>query len=93
MTGHLPDWMPTDTSQATLNIILLGVILSVSIFADTIARRTRVPRISILMLMGIGIAFVQQVWVGDRNGDLLGGLSQPLIQLALVMVAFLRVAN
>lgn len=89
MIDHLPDWLPTDASQATLNIIFLGVILSASIFADTLACRTRVPRISILMLVGIGIAFAQQVWPGDQNGDLLGGLSEPLIQLALVMVAFL----
>lgn len=89
MIDHLPDWLPTDASQATLNIIFLGVILSASIFADTLACRTRIPRISILMLVGIGIAFAQQVWPGDQNGDLLGGLSEPLIQLALVMVAFL----
>lgn len=81
--------MPAEVSQATINIILLGVILSASIFADAIAHRTRVPRISILMLVGIGIAFIQQVWMGDRNGDVLGGLSEPLIQLALVMVAFM----
>lgn len=89
MIEQLPEWLPTDFSRPAINIILLGVILSVSIFADTIAHRTRVPRISILMLVGIIIAFIQQVLIGDRNGDLLGGLSEPLIQLALVMVAFL----
>lgn len=89
MLEHLPDWLPVEPSQATVNIILLGVILSASIFADTIAGRTEVPRISILMLVGIGIAVVQQVWLGHQNGDLLGGLSEPLIQVALVMVAFL----
>ncbi|WP_404364426.1 cation:proton antiporter [Marinobacter sp.] len=88
MIEHLPHWLPAETSRATLNIILLGVILSVSIFADTLARRTRVPRISVLMLVGLGIAFVQQVWIGSQNTDVLGGLSEPLIQLALVMVAF-----
>lgn len=89
MIEHLPDWLPTESTQATLNIILLGAILSASIFADTLSRRTAIPRISILMLVGIGIACVQQVWIGDRNSDVLGGLSEPLIQLALVMVAFL----
>ncbi|MBL3558205.1 MULTISPECIES: cation:proton antiporter [Marinobacter] len=89
MMGSLPAWLPIESTQATISIILLGAILSASIFADTIARRTRVPRISILMLVGIGIAFVQQVWIGNQNGDLLGGLSEPLIQVALVMVAFL----
>lgn len=89
MIEQLPEWLPADFSRPATNIILLGVILSVSIFADTIAHRTRVPRISILMLVGIGIAFIQQVLLGNGNGDLLGGLSEPLIQLALVMVAFL----
>lgn len=89
MTEQLPDWLPIEASQTAVNIIVLGVILSVSIFADAIAHRTRVPRISILMLVGIAIAFVQQVWMDIPDGDLLGGLSAPLIQLALVMVAFL----
>ncbi len=89
MIERLPEWLPIQTSQATVNIILLGVILTASIFADTIARRTRVPRISILMLVGIVIAVIHQVWLGQRDGDLLGGLTEPLIQLALVMVAFL----
>lgn len=89
MSENLPHWMPIDPSQTTLNIILLGVILSISIFADTIAHRAQVPRISILMLVGISIAFIQQVLMGDRTNDLLGGLSEPLIQVALVMVAFL----
>lgn len=88
MIDQLPDWLPITTSQATVNVILLGVILSASIFADTVARRTRVPRISILMLVGIAIAVIQQVLLGQRQGELLGGLSEPLIQLALVMVAF-----
>lgn len=89
MIEHLPQWLPTEASHATINIILLGAILSASIFADALAHRTRIPRISILMLVGIGIAFVQQVWIGAQNGDVLGGLSEPLIQVALVMVAFL----
>lgn len=89
MIEQLPEWLPLTSSQATLNIILLGVILSASIFADTVARRTSVPRISILMLVGIAIAVIQQIVLGQRQGGLLDGLSEPLIQLALVMVAFL----
>lgn len=77
MIERLPEWLPIQTSQATVNIILLGVILTASIFADTIARRTRVPRISILMLVGIVIAVIHQVWLGQRDGDLLGGLTEP----------------
>jgi len=67
----------------------MGVILSVSIFADSLANRTRVPRISVLVLVGVGIAFVQQVCLADQDARLLDGLSEPLIKLALVMVAFL----
>lgn len=77
-----------ESSRAALSILLLGTILSASIFADAVARRTRMPRISILMVIGIAIAVIQQVWLGHRNEDVLDGLSQPLIQLALVMVAF-----
>lgn len=87
--AHLPEWLPTEPSLATINIVLLGIILSVSILADTIAHRTRIPRISILMLVGMVIAFCQQLWLGYESSDLLGGLSEPLIHLALVMVAFL----
>jgi len=89
MIDQLPEWLPIEAHQTTLNIILLGVILSVSIFADALAHRTRVPRISILVLVGVGIAFVQQVVLGDQGARLLDGLSEPLIKLALVMVAFL----
>jgi len=89
MIEFFPDWLPIELSQSTFNIIFLGVILSVSIFADSIARRTKVPRISILILIGVGIAYLHQLWIGTQNSDLLGGLSEPLIQLALVMVAFL----
>ena len=67
----------------------MGLILSLSILVDALARRTSVPRISMLVLVGVGIAFVQQVWLTDQNARLLDGLSEPLINLALVMVAFL----
>ncbi|MFO7766350.1 MAG: cation:proton antiporter [Pelovirga sp.] len=89
MLEHLSSWLPTAVSQATLNIILLGVILSVSIFADTLAHHFKVPRISTLIMVGVVIAVVQQFWLGASPADLLGGLSEPLIQMALVMVAFL----
>ncbi|SRR6056297_1396233 len=89
MIDYLPDWLPIEVNQTTLSIILMGVILSASIFADAQARRTSVPRISLLVLVGVIIAFVQQVCLDDQNGALLDGLSEPLIKLALVMVAFL----
>lgn len=70
-------------------MILMGIILSVSIMADVLAKHTKVPRISILVMVGVLIAFVQQVWLGEQAARLLGELSEPLIKLALVMVAFL----
>lgn len=60
-------------------MILLGVILSLSILADVIADRTAVPRISVLVLVGLGVALVQQGILGQDNGELLGGLCEPLI--------------
>ncbi|KFZ32013.1 cation:H+ antiporter [Pseudidiomarina salinarum] len=70
-------------------ILLLGLILSLSMLADTIAKRTQMPRISLLVILGLGIAAVQQLVLGQSPGILPGDLSEPLIQLALVMVAFL----
>lgn len=76
-------------SQTTQNLLLLGLLLSVSILADTVARRTRLPRISLLVLVGVGYAVVQQGVLGKPHGRPLGELSEPLINVALVMVAFL----
>lgn len=85
----LIQWLPLEFSATTLNMALMGVILSFSILADTLASRTRIPRISILVLVGVAIAFVQQVVFGVQDPRLLDGLGEPLISLALVMVAFL----
>ncbi len=70
-------------------LVVLGTILAASIFADTISRRTRLPRISLLVLVGIVFAFLRQ-YVFDANGmPPTGAMTEPLIDLALVMVAFL----
>ncbi len=72
-----------------IDLAVLGVILAASILADTISRRTHLPRISLLVLVGILFAAVRQ-YVFDANGvPPIGALSEPLIDLALVMVAFL----
>ncbi|MBS3805055.1 MAG: cation:proton antiporter [Oleiphilaceae bacterium] len=89
MPEVMPAWVAFDVSPSALNMILLGVILSVSICADVIAARTWIPRISVLMSLGVVIAIIQQLWLGQAEGRLLGDLGEPLIQLALVMVAFL----
>ncbi|MFP4000143.1 MAG: cation:proton antiporter [Desulfobacterales bacterium] len=70
-------------------MIILGLILSLSIFVNVVAKRTRVPRISILVLLGVGIAVIQQVVLNEPGGRLLGDLGEHLIKMALVMVAFL----
>lgn len=76
-----------DSDSAAI-LVALGIILSCSILADVIARRSRIPRISLLVMVGVGIAFIQQLGPGMAT-DSLEGARQPLIQLALVMVAFL----
>ncbi|MDZ7851216.1 MAG: cation:proton antiporter [Halomonas sp.] len=88
----LPDtlsWLPIDPTFSSVSLILLGVILSTSIMADAVASRTRLPRISLLVLVGVGVAVVQQLGLDQPGGRPLDGLAEPLIQVALVMVAFL----
>mgnify|MGYP005844233913 CR=1 FL=1 len=77
-----------ETPHYALVLLMLGSLLSLSILADFIAGRTAIPRISLLVLIGVGVAVVQQ-WVLGQPAGVLEGLSEPLIQLALVMVAFL----
>ncbi|MFO7649181.1 cation:proton antiporter [Halomonas campaniensis] len=76
-------------SSSAAALVWLGVILASSILADVVAARTRLPRISLLVLVGAGVAIIQQWGLGQAGGSPLDGLSEPLIQLALVMVAFL----
>jgi len=83
------DKLLVDMSQSTYNLMLLGVLLSVSILADAIGRRTRLRRISLLVLVGVAYAVVQQGVLGEPHERPLGELSEPLINVALVMVAFL----
>lgn len=88
----LPDtlaWLPVDPSFAATSLMLLGGILSTSILADVVASRTRLPRISLLVLVGVGVAVIQQWGLGQPGARPLDGLAEPLIQVALVMVAFL----
>jgi Kef-type K+ transport system membrane component KefB len=76
-------------SASTHNLLLLGVLLSVSILADAVARRAGLPRTSLLVLVGVGYAVVQQALLGEPHARPLGKLGEPLINVALVMVAFL----
>ncbi|MFW5823384.1 MAG: cation:proton antiporter [Marinobacter sp.] len=77
-----------DPGHYGLVLLTLGVLLSVSILADIIAARTAIPRISLLVLVGVGVAAVQQ-WGLEQPAGPLTNLAEPLIQVALVMVAFL----
>ncbi|MGC9471426.1 MAG: cation:proton antiporter [Bacteroidales bacterium] len=65
------------------------MILALSILADALAKRTRLPRISLMVLLGVAIAFVQQVVFEQDKPILPVHLRKSLIDLALVMVAFL----
>lgn len=89
MIVHVTSLIPIELTPAAVDMIILGVILAVSILADILARRTHVPRISLLVLVGIAVAVIKQIVLEQRDSSLLGGLSEPLISLALVMVAFL----
>ncbi|MEQ6916253.1 cation:proton antiporter [Halomonas aquatica] len=89
-TGTQEDvWMPIGLSPTATTLILLGVILSSSIFVDALARRTRLPRISLLVMVGVVVAVIQQLVLEVPDTRPLNGLGEPLVQVALVMVAFL----
>lgn len=77
-----------DPAHYGVILVILGGLLSISILADVIAARTAVPRISLLVLVGVAVAAIQQWGLGQPAGPLTN-LAEPLIQLALVMVAFL----
>ncbi|MGX5914448.1 cation:proton antiporter [Aliidiomarina sp. Khilg15.8] len=89
MVDALTNWLAGNFSDSAATVLILGLILSLSISADAVAKRTQIPRISLLVLLGLAIAVVQQIFLQQSAGELLGELEEPLIQLALVMVAFL----
>jgi Kef-type K+ transport system membrane component KefB len=89
MLAQLNEWLSNNLTESAAAVLILGLILSLSIGADVVAKRTQIPRISLLVILGVAIAFVQQVIRQQPAGELLGELEEPLIQLALVMVAFL----
>ena len=70
-------------------LITLGVILGLSIAADTLARRLRLPRISLLVLLGVALALLWPRLLGEVRIETLVRLQEPLVVIALVMVAFL----
>ena len=79
--------------SAALKFIILGFMLALSILIDIIARRTGLPRISFLVLLGVFFAVFHQYVLGFEKTYPLGELTDPLITLALVMVVFLLVGD
>ena len=79
--------LATTTSAATL--IAIGAVLALSILCDAAARYLNLPRVSVLVLTGVLIAIVVRQWSGHEVRDLTAGVAEPLIDIALVMVAFL----
>lgn len=75
--------------SAAFKFIILGFMLVMSILIDILARRTGLPRISFLVLLGVLFAVFHQNVMDFKNTSPLGDLTDPLINLALVMVAFL----
>lgn len=75
--------------SSALIVTVLGVFLIASISVDGICQRTGLPRISGLVLLGVGFAAIQQYLGLPPGADTLGALTDPLVTIALVMVAFL----
>ena len=72
-------------SQIATILVTLGGILLASLAADTVGRRTKLPRVTLLIVLGLGMGPVGLDIVPERSLD-----GFPLIaDLALVMVAFL----
>ncbi|MCF8094915.1 MAG: cation:proton antiporter [Desulfobacteraceae bacterium] len=74
---------------STSAILVLGLLLFISLVTDALARRTSLPRISLLVMVGVGYAVVEQIIMGEPDFQPLGDLRESLISMALVMVAFL----
>ena len=50
---------------------------------------SQLPRVSVLVLAGVLIAALVRYWSGHEVRDLTAGIAEPLVDIALVMVAFL----
>lgn len=82
----IPSFSVTDPAPT---LIAIGAVLALSILCDAAARYLRLPRVSVLVLMGVLIAVLVREWSGHELRDLTAGVAEPLIDIALVMVAFL----
>jgi NhaP-type Na+/H+ or K+/H+ antiporter len=67
----------------------LGAILALSIVCDAAARRLRLPRVTLLVVAGVVIAALVRLWTGRAVDAFTSDIAEPLLDVALVMVAFL----
>ncbi len=75
--------MSGDSSAITL--VTLGVLFLAGLGADVLGRRTRLPRVTLLLLLGVGVGPLGFDLLLEPMGQWFGFVAQ----LALVMVAFL----
>ena len=73
----------------TLVLLMLGCVLALSLMVDVLARRLGLPRVSLLVLTGVAIAAAVRVLFGQEVTVLTAAIAEPLVSIALVMVAFL----
>ena len=78
-----------DAAGPSATLIVIGLVLALSILCDAAARHLRLPRVSVLVLAGVLIAALVRYWSGHEVRDLTAGIAEPLVDIALVMVAFL----
>jgi len=83
------DLAPESLSTASLTLLAIGLVLALSILCDAAARRLGLPRVSILVLFGVLIAAVMRVVADVDVRELTADIAEPLVDVALVMVAFL----
>ena len=70
-------------------LVVLGAILGISVIADVLAARLRLPRISLLVLLGVAFGVLRPFALDADVSQQLDIFAEPLIVIALVMVAFL----
>ena len=68
---------------------MLGAVLALSLMVDVLARRLGLPRVSLLVLTGVAIATAARVLLEQEVTVLTAAVAEPLVSIALVMVAFL----
>lgn len=76
-------------STDTVTLLVLGAVLALSILVDVVARRLGLPRVSLLVLTGVLVAAAARFWLDLDVRQVTEPVAEPLITIALVMVALL----